>query len=403
MRKILHIAKANVLKHKGASLSLFVILMIVSALATIGLSIMLEIEKDYYAGLDRLHSLHSLFYISRDKFEPSFEDVIKNDPRVTEYEISETLSAGYAKINYGGEINWNVIIANIDTPLRISAPKITELDSGITPENAIYLPRTAKNVGYKTGDIFTIVYMNRPLDFNIAGFFESSELAVSNEVALKFFVSDECYRRLSRQFSRYTWIAVRFDDPHYSPQFNRLFSEQTGIDYFNVFGSAAIVMDINLTAEMNMLPLMIISAIILVFSFVTALISLIVIRFRVTNNIDDTMHEIGVLKASGYTSGQITLCYIMEYCVIALPAAFSGVIITMPAFGFLRSIFATITSFGWTFSVNCWAGFLAALVVVIALLLMVRLSCLRIKKLPPVEALRGGIAANNFRRNFFPL
>jgi len=37
------------------------------------------------------------------------------------------------------------------------------------------------------------------------------------------------------------------------------------------------------------------------------------------------------------------------------------------------------------------------------LLVMVRRSCRKIKKLPPVDALRGGIATNSFRRNFFPL
>jgi len=115
------------------------------------------------------------------------------------------------------------------------------------------------------------------------------------------------------------------------------------------------------------------------------------------------MHQIGVLKAAGYTSSQITMCYIAEYAFIALAASFFGTLFPIPVFGFVRQVFSTLTGFQWTFGINPAAAFVSVLFITICVLLMVRLSCGKIKKMPPVEALRGGIAANSFRRNFFPL
>ena len=401
MKKLFHIAKANLFKHKGASISLFAIVMIVSAVTTLGLSVIFEVEKDFYKGVERMHSLHSLILMPREKFEASFEDIIKNDPRTAEYEIKEVLS-GFFKINYGGEIDWGVIIADINEPLRISSPKMTEIDLSISPERAIYLPVYAKNFGYKTGDVFTITYINKPFDLIVSGFYEANELSVSNGIAMKFFVSNDCYQYLSRQFIRFNWIAVRHFDPKVSSEFCNEFFDHAGL-VENWYSDLTFTWTINEIKDMNMFPIMILCTLIILFSIITIVISLIVIRFRVTNNIDDTMREIGILKASGYTSFQIILCYLTEYLLLVLPASVLGVFLPMPVFGFFRQILSSVTGLSWTFGINFNAGFLAAIIITIFVLLFVFISCRKIKILPPVDALRGGIASNNFRRNFFPL
>ena len=400
MTKIIHIAMANIKKHKGAVVSLFAIIMIVSSLTTIALSVLFEVKKDFYAGIERLHSLHSLFVMQRDWYEPAFEELIKNDPSVVEYEITEALS-GELKFNYGGEIEWKVIIADLDKPLRISAPKIIERDYRISPEKAIYLPLTAKNAGYKIGDSFTSSYINKPFDFIVAGFFETNELSVPNMGALKFFVPNECYEYLSFQLPRNVWIAIRHEDPNISTSFVNNFLEQNSLET-SFFGESAYILEFESLQNSQFMP-MIFSVIIILFSMIIVSITLVVIRFRVTNNIDDTMREIGALKASGYTSRQITNCYLVEYGLIALPASLVGIIIPIPVFGFFRQVFSASTGFSWLFGINLAAGFITVLILVLILLLMVRHSCGRIKKLAPVDALRGGIAANNFRRNYFPL
>ena len=76
------------------------------------------------AGADRLNSLHSLFIMTKDQYMPTYEDIIKNDPRVEQYERGEVLNADRMKLNYGGEIDVGVLLLNLDSPISISAPRV---------------------------------------------------------------------------------------------------------------------------------------------------------------------------------------------------------------------------------------------------------------------------------------
>lgn len=399
MQKTFHIAKANILRHKGASLSLFMIILIVSALITIGLSVMLGVDQDFHASVDRLHSLHSAFVLRKDQYNPSFEDILKEDPRVSQYEISEVVCLGEVTVDYGGEIELRAVILNLDNQIEISAPKMMEQDPSIPQGNAIYLPIYAKGLGYAVGEPFTITYKNRPFGLTIAGFFETNELSTAGMSTLRFFVPDACFEKLKQQFGSAVFLAVRFLDINDSEQFDYDFASRIDIDLSDF------LFEINAywLAVGSITPVAMISVLLIAFALLIALISLSVIRFRVKSNIEDTLHEIGVLKSSGYTSAQIIACYTMEYGILSLPAAIIGVFVPGPAFSFIRQILTSVTGSSWTLGTNMAAGLIAALLVVFLLLAMVRRSCRKIKKLPPVTALRGGIAANSFRRNFFPL
>ena len=76
--------------------------------------------------------------------------------------------------------------------------------------------------------------------------------------------------------------------------------------------------------------------ILVAFSAVIVLVSLIVIKFRVTNSIDDGMVNIGVLKAVGYTSRQILASITLQFMLITLSAGIVGVAVSyavIPVFG----------------------------------------------------------------------
>jgi len=401
MLKILHIAKANVLRHKAATVSLFIIIAIISALVTVALSVFLEVDKDYWALTERMNSLHSVIVMPREKYRASFEETAKNDPRVSQYEKAEVLFAESSSVDYGGKVDLNLILADIEEPITISAPFMTEVDETVPRESAIYLPELARNYGYKIGDPFGAVCRNKKFDFIVAGFFETTDLALPNGATVKLYVHNEGYEALSRYLDRSVWLTIRFYDPYDSEVFNREFNDLTNMD-MTLFGGNTIIMDIGMSAE-GLFPVYLVAAIILLFAMILTVISLLVIRFRVTNSIENTMHEIGVLKAQGYTSRQIFACYIAEYGAVATLAAALGTVAIIPVFGVIRRVLTPMTGSPWTFGANTMACLLSALAIVLILILMVAQSARRIKKLPPVTALRGGITTNSFRRNYFPL
>ena len=398
----INLSKASIRKQKSAVASLFIIIALVSALCTIGVSMILGVMPDLRAGIDRLHSPHSVLVMTKDMYNSSFEEIILSDPRVTEYDIGEAIYNSGFKLNYSGEVESHVVILNAADERKVSAPRIIGDDGSVPRETAVYLPTYAQNIGYSAGSRFTITYRNKPIDLTVAGFFESADFTSPNGLALKFFAADECYEVIKRETGSYVWIAIRFNDPYDSAAFNDEFRSQIDVEIPG-YANESMVQEFSMIYDGTITPTMILSVIILLFAIIIILIALLITRFRINNNIEGSMHSIGVLKASGYTSGQIIVSYLAEHSIIALPAVIFGLLLTGPVFPVIRAALKGMTGFAWTLGANIPAGIIAAALIVAALLAMVLLSCRKIRKLPPVVALRGGIASDSRRRNLFPL
>ena len=402
VRRAVHLAKANIRRQKGAVVSMLVIIMLISALSTLGLSVALGVMDDYEAAVERLNGMHSTFVLPKDTYSQSLEDTIRSDPHVTQYDIGEVVFNGRLPINYGGDLEHRVMFLNVDEARNISAARITKEDSSIPREFSVYLPEYARRLGYDTGSAFNFYYHNKSVALTVAGFFESSEYTMPNGAALKLFVTDECFETLKELIGSSVWIAVRYDDPYYSKIFNETFLTNDGIEV-SFFSEDIFVNDFEEAASNAITPTMILTAILLIFALVIVLISLLVTRFRVTNSIEDSMHTVGVMKASGYSSRQIISGYIVENCAIAIPAALLGLLLAIPSLSVVRSALESMSGITLALGINFKAGLAADLVVIALLLLIVLRSSRRLRKLPPVDALRGEIAADSHRRNSFPL
>jgi len=401
MKKTFHIAKANARRNKGAIVPLFIIIVIIAALSTISASLFANLQDDFISTTERMNSAHNIFVMPRGQFNSTYADIIENDPRVIGFEQREVLFAGGATVTFGPTTETNVIIGNITDRFNISAPHMVERDTSIPREHAIYLPLIGEFFGYEIGGDFTMIHRNREITLIVAGFFEASEMTLPDMAAVKVYVPPEGYNRLSRYLGRSIWMAVRLHDltdaEQFSADINLQFAEP-----LNLMSNDHFIMDIGQNINSIQLTLLL-AGIILLFAIILIAISLMVIRFRVANSIENTMHEIGVLKAQGYTSRQIFACYITEYGLITAFAAIIGACLAPLAFPFVRHLFFTMSGLPWAFGASFAAGVLSVIFITLILLLMVVLSTRRIKKLPPIVALRGGMATNNFRRNFFPL
>ncbi|MCL2575276.1 MAG: FtsX-like permease family protein [Defluviitaleaceae bacterium] len=403
MKKISHIAKANVLRNKGAAVALFVIILIISALTTISLTLLINSEDSILETIERTNSAHSLFIISRSDYHSSFAEIIENDSRVALFEQTDVLIANGANVEYVTSREINAVIGYIGASATISVPIVVEEDISIPSNISIYLPIIWKTVGYEIGSPFVIEHRNREVDFIVAGFFETAILSNPEFGTAKFYATAESYERLTRYFSRAVWMTTMLHNLEDSRQFNQDFSDQIDID-ISVFASGGGAFMLSIQDILDaMAALSIFVAIILLFAFILTIISVLVIRFRIQNSIENTMHEIGVLKAQGYTSRQIISCYILEYGAVTIPAAFLGIVAISPLFGIINQMLFEMTSMPILLNVNIIGGIIGALAIIAIILLIVIISARRIKHLTPVTALRGGIATNNFRRNFFPL
>ncbi len=403
MNGILHYAKANIKKNRGNSITLALLIATVSMLIALGLTLMLQANGIYDKKLDEMNSMHYAFGVSRAEYDPRYEIFFQEDPRVSEYTLQSAVFMSDAHIDIGGGLDLKAVFLNKNEKTNISPLVLAEEDESISPSEAIYVSLYHKFVGYAIGDPYTLIYKNKEYTFTVAGYYEASEMAKTSGGTVKYYLSEEAFMKLRDQIGESLLLMARFSNPSDNVYFSLDFYKTFDIGFESIIKDPRMGIFYEDFKMPNIVPIYSFGGILVGFALVAVLISLLVIDFRVKNSIEDRMINIGILGAAGYTSEDIRLAFLMEYALISLPAALIGAAIPLLITPALNSVLLSMTGLLLQINNIPILNLLSAFAICILLLLMVLVSCRRIRKLPPVIALRGGLATHSFRKNFFPL
>jgi putative ABC transport system permease protein len=400
---IVYLAIASIRKGKGAAISLFALIVIASLLLAIGLNIIVKLNSFYDDKVEQLHGAHVTGIINSKDYKHPHGDLLD---ATKEVETEAVLMMLGAKIPYGdSDLNTNFAILNRDTNRTIAPLNlIGELNDNNNEADVIYVPYIFKlNGGYKLGDMLTISYQDKDYVYRVAGFFESTMLGSTNTGMNKFFLPNNGYLQLSDKLgdiAEGTMMSAILADSTQSTWFLNEYQEQYAMSANPPYSWA---MDIGIAESTSAVTINIVAMILVAFAAVIVLVSLIVIKFRVTNSIDDGIVHIGILKAMGYTSRQILASIVIQFMLITLLAAVGGVLISytvMPVFG---GVISSLSGLIWTHSLDAGINLACILIIALLVLLVTMITTLRISKLSPVAALRGGLMTHSFKKNAFPL
>lgn len=404
---IVNLAWANIKKGKSAAISLFILIFIAGLLLNIGMTVIFKINTFYDDKVKELHDSHLSMIMSSSDYEPSKGDFLKSYSGVSESEMESILLMSTAKFRYGNsEMNQSAALLNADANRTIAPLKLMEkIDLSNEPD--IYLPYSFKvSGGYKLADTFTITYQEKEYRYHVAGFFEATMLGTTNTTLMKYFLPDPEYRQLSDQLggeAKGTFISAILKDSTQSARllqdYNKLYPRLNEEWKSSFFWS----MDIEMMKSVSTMTIHIVAMILVAFAAIIVLVALIVIKFRVTNSIEDGIVNIGVLKAVGYTSRQIMYSIILQFMLITFIAGIVGVAasyMVMPVFG---GVISSLSGLLWIQSFNIGINLTSILIVAVLVLTVTLFSSMRIRKLHPIAALRGGIMTHSFKKNLFPL
>lgn len=402
------LALANIRKGKSAMVSLFVFILVAAVLLNIGLMVMTQINAFFDHKVEQLKDPHVTIMMDDTSNQAEYEAFIANYPGVSVEETENIIKMNMAKFDFGnGELSNSVILFNADAkrdvaPLQLIEKRNTTSNS----DDEIYVPYSFKNGGYTLGDHFTITYQNKKYEYQIAGFFETTMMGTSNIGMMKFMLPEKSYDKLLNELddqSEGMMISAIMDDQTQSAkletEFMREFQRSTGEE--TIFDIESL--NIDLVKSVNTLTINIVATILVTFAAIIVLISLIVIRFRVSSSIEDGMVNIGVLKAIGYTSRQILLSIILQFILVSLSASIVGIAVSYGLMPFFGEIISSLSGLIWSQSFDITMNLVSIFFVAFCVITVTLLSAITIRKILPVSALRGGVKTHNFRRNHFPL
>ena len=408
MEKITRLSFANIRKHKLETAALLLLVMLCMLLLGSSLGSTLGIGTIFPQTAEHTQSYENFMLIQEKVYDKEYLHIMEEDERIEKAEAVDYLNSmssnfldrdGKEQALYAGFItrdnNDKLQKTEIDTCL--SDDEIAAL------EHPIYMPYTVHDtMGYCEGDAFDIIIGTKRFPFTIAGFYDTM-LHDQVSSGLKMIVTDEDYYVLSAVIPGSVILAY---NDHQGLGGETLFYDmlEKMEDYSNLdikSGVSGIPYEaIKLSIET---PVKAVLALLISMSIIIILAVAVMIRFRIAGDIKEQIVNIGVLEALGYTSGEITLSYVIEYLLIAA----AGVLL-----GGIGSIFLTPVIFhaGEIISEHRGTAGIAVLPVILAGLailgfvsLIAFIRARKVKDYPPVRAFRKGQGDHRFGKEHFPL
>ncbi|MFT8887222.1 MAG: FtsX-like permease family protein [Ethanoligenens sp.] len=405
MQSVWMLTAANLRKHKSAGITLGLLTLIAALLLNLGLLSMTNLPRMFDQKRAALHT-PDLVAILPDAIgtarQTELETFITHYKGVTDTSKETALFFYVASFPIiGSTFSASVAMENTNEAAHLSFVGARKAET----DRSIYVPYMLSMKGYRLGDTFPLTILGKTYRFEIAGFEEDLLWGNTMTGGIRCFLPNRAYQQFVSQLSAPSSVQTVLFNAHTktlsdtSDLSDALLLKIRGGSQNNALGR----MDINNTKLATSMPVMIGAALEIAFAFVVALIVLLVVRFRIANSIEEDMRNIGALEAVGYTSGQIRGAFLLQFLLTALASGIVGIglsyVIAIPH----GQSLAAETGLNWRQGFDASVSLLSLAILLLCVTLVALVTSARIRKLPVITALRGGISTHSFRRNHFPL
>lgn len=405
MGAIWFLAKNDLKKQRGDMGILFALILLSTFLMFSSLSILtglpdvLDTTKEEISGAD-----YYLFY-SRG-FEREIEEIFNDRPEIGAYESEPCLYLVSDYRNPAETDEWSnfefyVMSFEEQGSIQTTAAEYTDLG-----EKEIVLPYYMKRE-FPVGSTFEMKGTDTVHAFTAAGYTKDPYFATPLNISVYLILtSDSAIEALENDFNGIPMTAYQaVGETIGTSDFEAVIGEDirkmaegnpaqnvsyVALNWQNMKGGASYMSQISM-------------AIILTFSLLILLVSMVIIAFTIRNYMERNMKNTGVLKASGYTVRQLRLSTLLQMELVAIFGAICGILAGIFGAQAVGGVESLILGLPWN------QGFLVApamltVAVILALVALVVLCASRsYRKLSVLDALRGGIHTHNFKENRLPL
>ena len=397
---------ANLRKATGQAVSLLAFALISALLLNLGLLLMIGFGDFFDQRSEALHAPHYALLEEASLYSHSQIDYLNGYPGVTEVEKEAALSFT-ADITYGGG-KMPVLFFFVDNSVSRQMNDLA-LVEGRPPlaDNEICLPFMFNTGGYEIGDVMEMAVGDKTLEYTICGFNEEIMFGSINNQLYQVYLSRQGYLALADQGLAIECMLVRarLQDPSDSAALYldsiKEFFYNSGIERADTLNIQSLTY--NHVKQVRTAMSGITSAILVVFAGLIVLVSLLVVRFRIHNSIEETITNIGALKAVGYTGSQLLIATVLQFASIALVGIVAGIACSYTLLPLVSKTLERQTALQWQQGFDPLISAIALISILLAVLIVTWLSARRIRSLQPLAALRQGLSTHSFKKNHLPL
>ncbi|MBO4988940.1 MAG: FtsX-like permease family protein [Clostridia bacterium] len=403
MKKSFLIVRSNLRKAKGQTVAIVVLVLLAALLFNLWLMLAMDYKANFDRYHDKLNAGHVTISVCGDRGEVSefLSETLGKDSRVHSYEIKDSLSmAGTFPYNNGQMNGWFVILPKeVALSRAIGRAEMTKEDEG---KSGVYLPLLYESEGIRIGDAIEITLGGATIEYEICGFFNSVMMGSHNCSLTELILSEDMYDELEKSslVPQAIVCSVRLFEKVENQSFIAELNNLVSAKFPNVY---SMTNSYDTVIQARYISQMICSGVISAMAFFVLLIALVVIVSNIVNYIQVNLQNLGVLKATGYTSKQLIVSLLLQFLSIALLAAVLGIGLSYCLFPAINGMMISQTGIPYAIRFLPLPCFIDLLLLGGAVALSVWLSSRKIKKIEPIVALRSGVQTHNFKKNHIPL
>ena len=413
MYKLYMIAKNNMKKQKGDMITLFILTLLSAFLIFSSVSVLTGMGKVMDDAFAKINSAEVMLYTdkSAEACAAAKEAFEKENP--IDYEAVNVIDSLPDYRNAASEewSNNEFFFGRYEHEQRLQKMTFPEGLSG----DDIAVPYQMKN-RLAVGDTLEIKMNDKVTAFRVAGYVEDPYFSVILNINVYYcYISDEMFDKLLADYpgdvSEGVMHMGHWDTSSLEEGKTTIDLENAVTDrYKTLIGpylaehpEYAGYMALNwatMKGGATIVP-MIMTGILLIFAVLILIITVVIISFSVRNFIQRNMKNTGILEAAGYTVSEIRGATVFEVGLVAGIGTALGLLLGALGSGALGNVMSSLLGLTWIRPVSVLILVLTAVFNFGLVLLVTVLISRRYKKITVLDALRGGMTNNNFKKNRF--
>lgn len=392
----------NLKKSKGQFISFGIVMLITAVILNTALVILFQTGDAYDSLFDELNTSDlSVTVPSALSYDELLNDISEIDG-VSATDTNEALFASAALQDFkNSEFTMNTYFYRIDDKRKLTKHKITE-QTETTDDISAYIPLYFSEFsGYKTGEDIRYIIDGKEYCFTVSGIVSEMQYGNYGTGFIGLYLSDKAYNTLK-------------DDENFTSVTEYLIKTKENTDL------SAVKTDVSKLLKDKNIPTislldrdttkgsrtMVSNTIVLflaVFALLVLIVSIFLARFKIKNTIDEEINEMGVLKGIGYTSRMLMFSQIIPYILICGINLAVGVAVSYALIPVVANMLAVQSGFSYDPVFDISAALITVISVLAAVFIFTVLATKKIKRLEPINAIRGIDPLKPVGENHFPL
>ena len=402
MKKIANQILYNLKKEKSSFISFGVIILITALILNCATVLLRQVDTAYEEKLEKLNTAQLNVIVPKVQNNNELKKVIEENEKVekTESHIAIMAEATVKDFN-GADFSMNTVFYNIDDERTLNNfEMVSEIENYI--ENPIYIPLYVSDFGgFNLNDEIVYVIDGRSHSFTVAGVIEEMQYGNYGSGLLCAYLPEEDFAAFIDSYSdkvvvEYSMCIKNDTNPGKVKDDVNKAIESKGAMVLSIMDSESVKN--TRTMVTNLLVI-----ILATFALIILVVSVILSDFKVKNAIESEITSMSVLKALGYTSSQIIASITLPYAIVSLFFASLGSSLSYALLPVLCKVLTAQSGFSFavSFDVLSFVGVDLVLCGVVAFFTF--RTARKIKKIQPIDGLRGNIGSKYDKKNYFPL